>query len=805
VKSSVFRAVLFCSASAIFLFGAASAQQRSFDIPADEAVKTIPLFARQAGIQIVASASQLDHVRTPAIHGEMDMHAALHKLIDATPLEIVTDNDGIITLRARTKTVEAQKAPATGEPIEEAPEKVVINGYQVKATAGGTRIATPLKELPMSVEVVNRNLIEDLGARKIEDAIRFVSGINKVNRNDNFGRGERFAIRGFNSSLIMRNGVPLNVLSDTSNIQQIDVVKGANSILYGFNDPGGLINYVTRKPQDTAAYSLSQTVGSFDYYRTEYDLTGPVASYGGVKLNYRLMGAYTDSGSWLENGMEKTNFINPVVDIHLWDATTLTVDYEYKRSNARFQRDSYPILYNGLTNSAGLRDDTLGYADAGARYSPIFPDDKNIDKVELLDIRLTHNFSDNVVLRLASTHSQGNVDHFNMIGYLTELNSDRMLKRRNLLEVAQQNTTFYFGDLTAKFSAPYSEHNLLVGSQYYRSTGDSMSVYGAYVPTQDILNPPSDPAVRYYRAETRDQLYAQGSFTRNHPTRSYGIFATDQIKLSDERTNILVGVRYDNVDNGSGAGEVTHYTPQAGASYLLFPELSVYALYSESFRLNPSTVLPNGNIISFPPEAGINREAGFKFELLEGGLSGTLALYQLDRSNVAQVTANGLDPNNPTISLSGRERSRGVELDVSGHVTEDLEIFGSYANANAEIVRSGNAGLNGAPLEGVSPNAFSLFARYNIGRFGPGDIQANAGVLWRDGPIYLANNSIASTGVVQKGYTAVDGGLDYRLNLYDAEWTLSLKATNLFDEKYMDRRSAYVAPRRIDLSLRVGL
>lgn len=196
---------------------------------------------------------------------------------------------------------------------------------------------TAVKDLPMSVEIVNRELIEDLGARKIEDAIRYVSGINKVNRNDNLARGERFAIRGFNSSLIMRNGVPYNVFSDTANIQQIDVVKGANSILYGFNDPGGLINFITKAPQDKPGYSVSQTVGTYRYYRTEADLTGPL--FGDT--NYRLVGAYTNSGSWLANGKDETIFVNPVVDIGLTDNTRLVLDYEYRRQNSRGLREGY--------------------------------------------------------------------------------------------------------------------------------------------------------------------------------------------------------------------------------------------------------------------------------------------------------------------------------------------------------------------------------------------------------------------------------------------------------------------------------
>jgi iron complex outermembrane receptor protein len=690
--------------------------------------------------------------------------------------------------------------PAFAQATDDAPDdtqpvEVVVTGYRVSASAGGTRIVTPLKDLPMSVQVVNETLIRDLGATRVEDAIRFVSGINKVNRNDSFGRAERFQIRGFNSGLILRNGVPYYALTDTANIAQIDVVKGSNSILYGFNDPGGLINYITRQPEDEAGYRLSQTFGSFDYVRTEADLTGPL----GDRLRYRLIAAKTDADSWLENGYEDSYFLNPSLAIDLTSKTLLTLDYEHRVADARFQRDSYPFLVNGRLNTANLRDDTPGYANAGARYSNIFPSDVNRDLSTYFDARVTHDFTDALSLRLAYSNAEGKVDRYNMIGFLMEPNSPNLLRRRNLLEIGKRETDFLFADLSARFETPFMTHRVVVGAQQLRQSNRSLGVVGQFAPAVDIINPSPNPAVRYFRLETRDQLLAGRRVGKDPSTETSGFFITDQIALGDGRTNILIGARFDEVRAGVNSADNT--TPQVGVNYALTPQISVYGLYSESFRLNaPFTPPLGGPTRFFPPEKGVNEEVGVKFDLLRGRLSGTLAVFELNRENVVQINAGNL--NNPVVSLSGGERSRGVELDIAGQLTAAVKLTGSYAWMEANVLSNSNPGLNGAPLEGVSPNAASVFASADLGRLGPGRLAVNGGLLWRDGPIYLLNNSIASSNIIEDGYIAFDLGTDYLFTVDGVDLTASLKVINAGNQEYIDRRSAYAAPRRFLFTLR---
>ena len=698
-------------------------------------------------------------------------------LLAGTGLNFEMHGDAAVITRSATPAKQAADATAPAEQIDE----VTVTGYRVRETAGGTRIVTPLKDLPMSVQVVNEELIKDLGARKIEDAIRFVSGINKVNRNDNLGRGERFAIRGFNSSLIMRNGVPYNVFSDTANIQQIDVVKGANSILYGFNDPGGLINYITRAPQAEAAYSVSQTVGSYDYYRTEADATGPL--FG--ETNYRLMASYTNAGSHLENGKEDMIFVNPVIDFAVSEKTRVLVDYEYRRTNSRYQRDAYPQVRD--LNSVGI-----AYADAGSRYSPIFPDDRNVIKAQNLELRLTHEFSDDSTLRLVGAHTEIDSDQFNMIGWAMEPGSQTLLSRRNYLELNTQYTNFFFGDFSTRFDTSWMTHQVIVGGQYLRREGKSFSKTGAFAPAIDVVNPPTDPALRYYRPETRAQLAAGAVFVKSAPTESSGFFVTDQITLADDRTHILVGARYDDL-NGTD-----NTTPQVGINYTVNDWLSVYGLYSESFRLNASYTLQSGEVRTFAPESGINKEVGFKLDLLDRRLSGTVALFQLKRENVLQVIASD-DPLKPIFNLSGEEQSKGVEVDLAGQIGDNIRLFASYAYTDSEVLTSTNPALVGAPLEGVAKNAASIFAKYEFGEVGPGDLSVNAGVLWRQGPILMTNNTPGNSPFAAGTYTVLDAGVDY---LMQDGLSFSLKVTNLTDEVYMDRRAAYAAPRRVNLVVR---
>ena len=672
------------------------------------------------------------------------------------------------------------RVEAPGDSQAEVDELVIT--YRVGETAGGTRIVTPLKDLPMSVQVVNEDLIKDLGARKLGDAIRFVSGITKVNRNANMGQNEeRFAIRGFNSGLVLRNGVPYNVASDTANIQQIDVIKGANSILYGFNDPGGLINYVTKTPLETARYSASQAIGTFDYFRTEVDFTGPLS--GG--LGYRLTGAYTDTGSHLENGKEQILFVNPVVEMKLGERTSLILDYDYRKSDTRYQRDAYPML----RNAAGTY---IGYADAGSRFSQIFPDDRNHNEASNLELRLTHHFTDDMTLRVVAAQTRTDIDMFNMIGFTMDPGQTRLLPRRNLLEKSKGKTNFAFADFSTRFETPFMSHRVVMGGQHLRSETQSFSRTGAFAPAVDILNPSSDPAVRYRRMETYAQLSANPVWVKGVPTETIGVFATDQITLADDRTHILLGVRYDDLE------VATNVTPQIGVSYALSPQLSLYALYSESFRPNPTITLQSREVLTFDPETGVSYEGGLKFDLLGSRLSGTLAVFELTRQNVLQTTANAFDPLRPIISLSGEERSRGIELDVSGRVTDRLKVFGSFSHTKAKVISNADPAVVGLPLEGAAPNALSVFASYDVGRVAGGELSANLGVIWRDGPIYQYN-TLVYRALVTPSYTVVDAGVDWAL---DNDLTFSLKTTNLFDEVYMDRRGAYAAPRAVNLFIR---
>lgn len=783
-----FRAAATSLVAVSVMVGVAQAQAIRIDIPAGDLGPALTAFARASGLQILADPSMTDGLKTRGVSGEMAPREALEALFAGTGLGFELHGDAVIVRGTAPAPAEpAAPAPtrmkpeAAAAPAGEAMEELTITGYRVRATAGGTRIVTPLKDLPMSVQVVNQELIKDLGARKIEDAIRFVSGINKVNRNDNLGRGERFAIRGFNSSLIMRNGVPYNVFSDTANIQQIDVVKGANSILYGFNDPGGLINYITRAPQAEAAYSVSQTIGSFDYYRTEADATGPL--FGDTR--YRLMAAYTNAGSHLENGKEEMVFINPVVDFALGEKTRLLLDYEYRETDSRYQRDAYPQVRD--LAGVGIR-----YADAGTRYSPIFPDDRNIITAQNLELRLTHEVGEDTTLRLVGAHTEIDSDQFNMIGWAMVPGSDRLLERRNYLELNHQDTDFVFADLSTRFDTRWMTHQVILGGQYLRREGESFGRTGAYAPAIDVLNPPTDPAVRYYRPETRDQLAAGAVFVESAPTESKGFFVTDQITLADDRTHILVGARYDDL-NGTD-----NTTPQAGVNYTVNDWLSVYGLYSESFRLNASYTLQSGEVRTFDPESGINKEIGLKLDLFDRRLSGTVALFNLTRENVLQVIASD-DPLKPIFNLSGEERSKGVEIDIAGRIGPDFTVFASYAYTDSEVLTSTNPALVGAPLEGVAKNAVSVFGKYDFGAVGPGDLSANAGLLWRQGPILMTNNTPGNTPFAADSYTVLDAGLDYVL---PSGLALSLKVTNLTDEAYMDRRAAYAAPRRINLVVR---
>ncbi|GAB4304291.1 MAG: hypothetical protein Kow0091_05890 [Geminocystis sp.] len=209
-------------------------------------------------------------------------------------------------------------------------------GYNPSNATTGTRTDTPLRDIPASIQVIPRQLLEDQNTTRIQDALQNLSGINK---RGNYGGTEAggYLIRGFSLDGNFRNGFRDNNFFtgvDPANIERIEVLKGPASVLYGQVEPGGIINVVTKQPLSTPYYSVDFSVGNYAFYRSSFDLSGPLTDDG--SLLYRLNVAYQNSGSFRDFNFAERLLIAPVITWNISDRTSVTFDFEYLDNKFRY-------------------------------------------------------------------------------------------------------------------------------------------------------------------------------------------------------------------------------------------------------------------------------------------------------------------------------------------------------------------------------------------------------------------------------------------------------------------------------------
>lgn len=197
-------------------------------------------------------------------------------------------------------------------------------GYNAYSATTATKTDTPIFDTPVSVQVVPRQVLDDQKPINFRDAFENVSS---VRAQPSLGSRNFFIIRGFRDNNLYRNGLRIDGRDyDSANLEALEVLKGPAAVLYGRIEPGGLINLVTKKPLDAPYYSLEQQFGSYDFYRTLWDATGPITQ--DQSLSYRFTGACQNSGSFRDFVTLEKYQIHPSITWRPTGATEITVDVE---------------------------------------------------------------------------------------------------------------------------------------------------------------------------------------------------------------------------------------------------------------------------------------------------------------------------------------------------------------------------------------------------------------------------------------------------------------------------------------------
>jgi len=669
-------------------------------------------------------------------------------LVTSVPLVAATNRDSALDLADADAAVYELDAMSV-----EAREEVGA-GWRPTRQVTATRISTPLEDVPRSVSVVTGEVMADLGETRIERALDFAGGITRGN---DFGglNMASFNVRGFDTSAMYRNGFSAsrgnNSPPDAAIIERIEVLKGPASGLFGRADPGGIVNLVTKRPQRERFTRISASAGSWDRYRATLDTNTPLNASGSLLARFNV--ALEDTRSFRDTVETQRYLFAPSLSWQISQKTRLSLDGQYVRNDNFFDR-GIPAV-----------DGDFGRVRSKNFYGePANGKVKN--KNQSVQAALEHQLSDQWKLRLAGQFYHGHYHGHTMHMAAPLPGTPTIVPRTYEWRNAQWQDYHQHAEVHGEFSLLGWEHHVLIGAEYehYRN--------GQYYPRTGYTNAFGvdifEPAKDYGKTPPAYTLVSD-NLSREE---SYALNIQDQIYFNQRFIGSL-GLRHDSVKTSSHQ-RLTHIrssyerdatVPRAGVLYKFTPQISGFANASRSFK--PNGVDSNGEI--HKPEEGTGYELGTKFSLFEGRLGGTLSLFHIVRENVKVPHP---DPTIVDQITVGEQRSRGLDLQVTGKLTDALRIIAAYAYVDAEITKDTRPGYPGQRLAGVPQHNASLFAIYALPR----------GLEIGTAYTTFGARKTAITGTLKvPSYQTVDLFARWRVN---DRLQLTLNLYNVFDERY---------------------
>lgn len=676
---------------------------------------------------------------------------------------------------------------ATAQDTESAPsddEEILVlgtreQGYRATVAPQTNKSTTPIKETPFSVQVVTRELIRDRGITTIGEALRYVPGFSPQ---VGFGASnDRFYIRGFITPYNLKNGLRRSAYApdeQLQNVEQVEVLKGPASALYGRFEPGGVVNFVTKKPLATPIAEVSALYGSFDHLRLTADVSTPITDTLGFRIN---LSRDTRDG-FRDFVFARDSFVAPVLQWKPSDRTTITIEGEYAHKRGYFDR--------GFAN-----DPIFLLAPRERQYGE--PDARYTNKGGIGSLFVDHRFSDAISGRIAFGYSDFTKDsYYYSYGFPPISRGDparpRVNRRPTLAHDRQRDLTAQ-GELYASFATGDVEHKALVGVEY----GYDHWRFDVRTPPFGINIPVDFFAPVYGQRATPTILVSDGTWDSD----STAIYGQDELKLGELR--LLVGGRYDrntlrNRDflTGSGAEPTSRgaFSPRAGVTWTPVPAVSLYASWSRSFRGQVDVGrLRDGALPR--PLIGESWEAGAKGSFLGGRLTPTIALFDITRRNVAVSDPDDFD----LVLQIGRSRSRGVEIELAAVITPRWRVITNYTYLDATVEEDSFV-TPGARLVNAPRHSASLWTTYDLaGRLRGASIGLGAQHIGE-----RAGNT--SNSIVLPAYTRVDTNLAYDFDAGFGPLRAQLNVLNLFDRFYYDSGGAFIplypgAPRTVTASL----
>jgi iron complex outermembrane receptor protein len=656
----------------------------------------------------------------------------------------------------------AQEAPV-GAPDASGDEadQIVVTGraqrlYRTETTTVGKSAEDPLN-IPQALQVINKDLFADQGARDATDIYRNISGVS-------FFSYAGVTFRGFRQDQSFYDGMRGNPFIGFSvpqlfNIERVEVLKGPAGLFFGPGSPGGIINYVSKVPGDEAAMRMVATAGNYDRRGISAEATGPVDKDGVV--TYRLGGFYEAMSPYRRNTKNVSLIGDGGLAIKTNEGGKLTVQATIYDNDLQGNR-----LRGVLTDNAGnfLTD---------IRWNANEPTDFLHLKSQAYQARYATAIGDRItfdagVRYFKATETQQYHEPRGFVAGSTDL-----VAREFRDQIRDVDGLSFSANLSARLDIIGMEHKFQTGADWYdESSLLNSRILRAGVTPLSLNNP-------VYTNSARDVARAALlPFTvTDTRTKRQGAYLQDQISLSDAFM-LVGGVRYDKFEDrvvNAASYEDDDITFRTGAIYKPRKDVSVYLSWSQSFE--PQTAASqNGDVGGpFAPVTGDQFEGGIKTDLFDGRLQANLAAYRIVRKNILQADTslppvNGQDQLRPI----GEVTSKGFEIDLSTDLTPNWVALVNYGYNDTKITGT----ITGQAITNAVGNRFANAPKHKLGFWTRYQVSA-IDTAFAVGGEYVSKR-ISLSGQDVKPYTIFDASITKGLGFAE----LMLRVDNIFDKVY---------------------
>lgn len=746
---------------------------RAYDIAAGSLDGALGAFGRVAGVMIAVDPALTAGRRSPGLHGTYGVAEGLRRLLAGSGLAAVSEAGGAAyTLREASEG--ATVLPAVRVDGQELRGSATEGSGSYTATGPQTSAAglsLTMRETPQSVSVLTRERMDDQAMTTLDDALRNVTGV-AVQKGNYVGDSGGFSARGFEISNILLDGLPtstgangtFNADNDSLDIyDRVEVVRGATGLMSGAGTPSASINLVRKRPTAEPQVQITASAGSWNNRRLSFDASTPLNARGSVRA--RTVVSVQDSEQFYDTAHDRQHLVYGIVEVDLTSTTLATIGFHHRRVDNDGILADQPVREDGSFYPGLSRSTNLGNA---------FDYWKQTDETAFAEI--VQQLGGDWRAKLAATWKRPEQDLLfsgvaNADGETLYQSSQRYVldSRQNSYDLSVRGSfTLFRRSHELVFGASTREYNLKANGGWTATSWTTEApVVDPYDWDPNALSRPDIPMDLW----TQRLIYKQNSF-----------YAVSRWQIA-EPLKLIVGARandYDFENRRDGvAYEVTNeITPYAGLLYDIGRRHTLYASWTEIFDPQ-SAVDRNGDYLE--PITGVNYEAGIKGEYFEGRLNASIAVFRVQQQNRA---VDDLDSPNPCLGVgwgyckraSGEVESEGVELEISGALTDDWQVAAGFTHAIARYTRDVDASLVGTRFNAYHPRQqFKFSTTYHL----PGALQR-----WRvGGNVYVQDrvNGSWDDRIEQRGYAlfGLQGG--YRPT---EQIDLRLVVNNLFDRHY---------------------